>query len=468
MASATSELNILVRLKDEASKSIEGIKDRLESMEPTFKKMAVGGTAVFAGLTAVGVSAVKGFIADTKDMAIAGQALNNTLENMSAKGLNAIQKKAGEGVDIFDHLNKKMGEASESALKLGYDDETASIAFAKLFSVTGDATKAQEQLKLAMDLSAYSGKDLESTTQAIIMAHTGSTKVLKEFGIVAKEGATVSEVLALAQAKVGGSAETMAQGLDVQAQILQLRFENIKSAIGGVIVEALEPLMAKIVPLIEKFTVWAEENPRLITTILAVTAGLAGVVAVVGTLGLVLPSIIAGFTILAGPVGIIIAILGVLVLTVRNVVKIYEMLRDDGKLIWEGIKIYMKEAVQWIYDNSLGKLIGWIDTARNALTNLWASAKDYGGQIAGKIGGAITAPFSGRANGGSVYGGMPYRVGERGPEIFMPTQSGTILPAGGGPTINLYLTGNEFVGREGIAERITDDITNALKLRLKL
>ena len=35
----------------------------------------------------------------------------------------------------------------------------------------------------------------------------------------------------------------------------------------------------------------------------------------------------------------------------------------------------------------------------------------------------------GRANGGSVTGGTPYEVGERGSELFVPGVSGTIMPA---------------------------------------
>lgn len=51
---------------------------------------------------------------------------------------------------------------------------------------------------------------------------------------------------------------------------------------------------------------------------------------------------------------------------------------------------------------------------------------------------------AGRAGGGDVVGGMPYYVGERGPELFVPATSGSIVPnhslamagAGGGQTIN--------------------------------
>lgn len=52
----------------------------------------------------------------------------------------------------------------------------------------------------------------------------------------------------------------------------------------------------------------------------------------------------------------------------------------------------------------------------------------------------------GRAHGGSVFGGTPYLVGERGPELFVPGGSGAIVPnnrlgSGGGTTINLTVQG---------------------------
>ena len=38
----------------------------------------------------------------------------------------------------------------------------------------------------------------------------------------------------------------------------------------------------------------------------------------------------------------------------------------------------------------------------------------------------------GRATGGPVSPGRAYMVGERGPELFVPTASGTVATAGGG------------------------------------
>lgn len=62
-------------------------------------------------------------------------------------------------------------------------------------------------------------------------------------------------------------------------------------------------------------------------------------------------------------------------------------------------------------------------------------------------GGALDASFNQylapRANGGPVYDGTPYMVGERGPELFVPNGSGTIIPNNalenvGSSTVNNY------------------------------
>jgi hypothetical protein len=51
------------------------------------------------------------------------------------------------------------------------------------------------------------------------------------------------------------------------------------------------------------------------------------------------------------------------------------------------------------------------------------------GGIFGLLGGLFG--LGGKAGGGSVFGGTPYLVGENGPELFMPGQSGTIVPNSG-------------------------------------
>lgn len=60
----------------------------------------------------------------------------------------------------------------------------------------------------------------------------------------------------------------------------------------------------------------------------------------------------------------------------------------------------------------------------------------------------------GKANGGSVGAGMPYVVGERGAEVFVPGQSGSILPNGtrGGDNVVVNYTYAPAIGTGSPAE----------------
>lgn len=90
------------------------------------------------------------------------------------------------------------------------------------------------------------------------------------------------------------------------------------------------------------------------------------------------------------------------------------------------------------------------DIARAAISNGVGAA--MGGGSGGGGGGNLVslgtsiamALFGapGRATGGPVSAGRAYRVGERGPELFVPTASGRIEAAGGGGVRNIAITVN--------------------------
>ena len=59
-----------------------------------------------------------------------------------------------------------------------------------------------------------------------------------------------------------------------------------------------------------------------------------------------------------------------------------------------------------------------------------SSGSSGAGGLLATLGNLIGAP--GRATGGPVSPARPYLVGERGPELFVPTTSGSVIAAGGG------------------------------------
>lgn len=99
------------------------------------------------------------------------------------------------------------------------------------------------------------------------------------------------------------------------------------------------------------------------------------------------------------------------------------------------------------FQNGLrGMLSGFLNIVRRMVADLAAQAllKSFFGAfsggtgIMGDIARAALTGLGGRAMGGPVAGNTPYIVGERGPELFMPSTSGSIVPnhkLGGGMTV---------------------------------
>jgi hypothetical protein len=76
-----------------------------------------------------------------------------------------------------------------------------------------------------------------------------------------------------------------------------------------------------------------------------------------------------------------------------------------------------------------------------------------GGLLGGQI---VLRPDDALADGGPAKGGRPYLVGERGPELFVPASSGTVVPNGamGGTTIMNVTIANPIVSGEQLANEL--------------
>ncbi len=115
-------------------------------------------------------------------------------------------------------------------------------------------------------------------------------------------------------------------------------------------------------------------------------------------------------------------------------------------------------------------VVGTLDTLIKKYDQLYASAQRA---FSVSIGGAIAiGPTAKRAAGGPVSTSTAYLVGENGPELFVPGMSGNIISngglAGGGTSINITVTGNSFMGREGVANQIFNELMRTLKRTVKL
>lgn len=88
-----------------------------------------------------------------------------------------------------------------------------------------------------------------------------------------------------------------------------------------------------------------------------------------------------------------------------------------------------------------------------------------GAMTAANVGTIASTSYSGRRTGGQVTGGTPYMVGEQGQEMFVPNQSGTIIPndkLSGGQTINVNIHANDTQGFDELLVKRRATIVNVI------
>lgn len=108
--------------------------------------------------------------------------------------------------------------------------------------------------------------------------------------------------------------------------------------------------------------------------------------------------------------------------------------------LWAGMEGGLPGLMQFFGDQLKAAVI------RNMADGLAASLMKGGGAgVLGDLGSLFSGLFGHRAGGGPVMGGQPVIVGERRPELFVPTSAGTIVPqvnfgSGGGNIVHQYVT----------------------------
>ena len=142
---------------------------------------------------------------------------------------------------------------------------------------------------------------------------------------------------------------------------LKLQFEGTRNAIGQALMPILQELMEKVSPVVEKLTNWINENPKLVEGILIVGGVIAGLGAIVTTLGIALSGlagIIALVNIAFAPtnlliMGIVVAIGGIIGMTI--------LMKKAWDENWNGVRDKTKEVCD--------KVLNWWTNLKDAILN---------------------------------------------------------------------------------------------------
>lgn len=371
----TTKLSIVIDAENKSDAVFKQVNDQLKTTNDKLKTFAdaskiaaVAGTVAFAAISGVIVTTVKA--ASEADAKMAQ--FNTTMESMGKAGIKA---------------KDALLSAANAAVKLGFDDEDTANSLAKLYQRTGDVTQAIKLNNLAMDLARAKSIDIESATNLVSLALSGSGRALLQYGIVIKDSATPLEALAILQEKVGGQANAFANTFAGNMAVMKVETDNLKEAIGGSLLPILTQLLKQIEPVILRTTDWISKNPELTKNILLVSGAIAGIVAVLGTLGVVMPAVVAGATAIGAALGLIslpalavIALLGIIGTSVYFIVKNWNGAMEQLGIIWGNFKKGFMEGI-----NIMIKGFQPLVDLFNMIVDGWKGI--FG--VLGKIGGAV-------------------------------------------------------------------------------
>jgi hypothetical protein len=160
----------------------------------------------------------------------AARALSNTLKNVGA------QFAAGNVEDYISKLETTTGVL----------DDKLRPALQILLTATGDVTKSQDALGLALDISANTGKDLSAVSTALAKGFQGNTSALGKMGGAVSKATLATgdmdKITAELTAKYKGSALTAIGGYAGQMNKLTVASENAKETIGKGLLDSLSLL----------------------------------------------------------------------------------------------------------------------------------------------------------------------------------------------------------------------------------
>ncbi|KAA1380523.1 phage tail tape measure protein [Aeromicrobium fastidiosum] len=163
----------------------------------------------------------------------------------------------------------------------GIADDELRPALGKLVTATGSVEQSQKALRLAMDISAASGKPLEAVSAALAKGYGGNTAALGKLvpGIdkaILKSGDMAKVTDALSK-KVGGTAVEAAQTNEGKMRRAAVAAGEFQETLGGLLLPAME----KIIAVLARATTYLEANQQTVTRVIVAVAALAAGILVI-------------------------------------------------------------------------------------------------------------------------------------------------------------------------------------------
>jgi len=391
-----------------AIKQFQQLETTSEKAQFAIKKAAVPAAAALTGLAVAIGDATQAAMEDQQEQA----ALALTLQNVTGAG-------AAQTAQIEEQISA-MSRAS------GIADTEYRKSLEALVRGTKDVDMAMKDMNLVMDISTALQADSTTVADALAKAYQGNFKALRslspEMATMIKEGATLEQVMDVLGGTFGGAVAKNAETAAGKMAIFKNSIAETKEGIGA----AFLPVLEQVLPYMQKFADWAQNNPEVFTRIAMTIGAIAAAVVALNIALATNPFILAT----AAVIGLAVAF--------NKLVDAMSAINSIGGLaarILGGLAMPI-----------VGNVANILEGLPN-LSNLIPAATEP------------TRPAPGRASiprmaeGGIVSSPTLALIGEAGPEAVVPLER---LNTGGGVTINV-------TGGLATSAEIGESVVNALR-----
>jgi hypothetical protein len=206
------------------------------------KLAVIGFAALGASAAAAGAVLFKAAQAAAEDQAAQVQLANSIKATTTASDLQI------KGVEEFiDKTQRATGVA----------DDNLRPALGRLVRATGDVTKAQDLLNLSLNLSASTGKSVETVANAVAKAQEGSYGALAKLGVgydaATLKAAGFEKVQGMLEDRFSGSAAEKAKTYEGVVARLKITLGELQESIGYKVLPILTKLGDSAVRIAEAF-----------------------------------------------------------------------------------------------------------------------------------------------------------------------------------------------------------------------
>jgi len=493
----SKEVQILIKAKDMATGTLNNVGSSLSRLSR--KVTVTKGDFIAAGAIATGLIGTIGLV---------GKKALGVASDFEQLGV-AFEVLVGDA-DVAKDLLKKL---VEFAAKTPFDVKGVTTAGKQLLAMGASTEDVLPELKMLGDVSAglgvpmdrlvtnfgqvrtvghLAGRELRDFSvagvpliEALTQVGTTAGKTKEEIADMVSKGLVGFDDVKLAFEKMTGAGGKFEDMMERQSETLAGSIEKVKDkidiflsaavgveatgevregsifAIAKQVVDKLGDTLDMVTPKVIEFMDKLAVNKEALTVLAGIIGGLlvGAVLAVVAVIGAIPVVIVVATVAVFAAVAAIIAKFGIMKEAIFLVIKLIVNKLIIAKLDMQRPMVAAAVKIRNAWQSLKEWFFGFVDSVKAKMGEIRG--------LASNIRESVSGVFGFRQFGGFVTPGQPYIVGERGPELFVPSTAGRVEPNAAVATAPVTYNANVYIGMyAGTAlekRRIAEEIMKEFK-----